>query len=95
MSLTSQFSHPIKVGIIGTGYAAQRRAETFIEDERSRRYPLRGAQLCFVTGYTPENVANFCQLYQVSAYDNWQDLVKDETLDLVVICNVNKEHGKI
>ncbi|MGB5770644.1 MAG: Gfo/Idh/MocA family oxidoreductase [Crocosphaera sp.] len=87
MSLTSQFSHPIKVGIIGTGYAAQRRAETFMEDERS--------QLCFVTGYTPENVANFCQLYQVSAYDNWQDLVKDETLDLVVICNVNKEHGKI
>ncbi len=87
MSLTSQLSHPIKVGIVGTGYAAKRRAETFIEDERS--------QLCFVTGYTAENVAEFCQSYQVSSYENWQDLVTDKSLDLIVIGNVNQLHGKI
>ncbi len=87
MSLASQLSHPIKVGIVGTGYAAKRRAETFIEDERS--------QLCFVTGYTPENVSEFCQSYNISSYDSWEDLVTDESLDLVVICNVNQLHGKI
>ncbi|MDJ0660562.1 MAG: Gfo/Idh/MocA family oxidoreductase [Crocosphaera sp.] len=87
MSLTSQFSHPLKVGIVGTGYAAKRRAETFIEDERS--------QLCCVTGYTADNVADFCQSYNISSYENWQDLVTDESLDLVIICNANKLHGKI
>ncbi|MDJ0843305.1 Gfo/Idh/MocA family protein [Crocosphaera sp.] len=87
MSLTSQLSHPVKVGIVGTGYAAKRRAETFIEDERS--------QLCSVTGYTKDNVADFCQAYNVSSYENWQDLVTDKSLDLVVICNINQLHGEI
>ncbi len=87
MSLTSQFSHPIQVGIVGTGYAAKRRAETFIEDER--------AQVDCVTGYTAESVAAFCQSYNVSSYNNWQDLVTNKSLDLVVICNVNQLHGKI
>ena len=87
MSLTSQLSHPIRVGIVGTGYAAKRRAETFIEDERS--------QLCYVTGHTPEKVAEFCQSYNVSSYENWQELVTDESLDLVVICNANQLHGEI
>ncbi len=87
MSLTSQLSHPIRVGIVGTGYAAKRRAETFIEDERS--------QLCYVTGHTPEKVAEFCQSYNVPSYENWQELVTDESLNLVVICNANQLHGEI
>ncbi len=87
MSVASGLSHPVKVGIVGTGYAAKRRAETFIEDERS--------QLCCVTGYTRENVVDFCQSYNISSYDNWEDLVTDNSLDLVVICNVNQLHGKI
>ncbi|ACB50958.1 oxidoreductase, putative biliverdin reductase [Crocosphaera subtropica ATCC 51142] len=87
MSLPSQLSHPIKVGIVGTGYAAKRRAETFMEDERS--------QLCCVTGYTRENVVDFCQSYNISSYENWEDLVTDKRLDLIVICNVNKLHGII
>lgn len=87
MSPASKLSHPIKVGIVGTGYAAKRRAETLIEDERS--------QLCSVTGYTPENVADFCQSYDVYSYENWQDLVTDKSLDLVVICNANQLHGEV
>ncbi|WP_107667156.1 Gfo/Idh/MocA family protein [Cyanothece sp. BG0011] len=87
MSLTSGVSHPIKVGIVGTGYAAKRRAETLIEDERS--------QLCCVTGYTRENVVDFCQSYNISSYDNWEDLVTDESLELVIICNVNQLHGQV
>ncbi|EAZ92005.1 Gfo/Idh/MocA family protein [Crocosphaera chwakensis] len=87
MSVASGLSLPVKVGIVGTGYAAKRRAETFIEDKRS--------QLCYVTGYTRENVVDFCQSYNISSYDNWEDLVTDDSLDLVVICNVNQLHGKI
>ena len=48
-----------------------------------------------MTGYTADNVAEFCQSYNISFYDNWQDLVTDESLDLVVICNVNELHGTI
>ncbi|HAC64107.1 MAG TPA: glycosyl transferase family 2 [Cyanothece sp. UBA12306] len=80
-------SRPLKVGIIGTGYAAQRRAETLIKDERS--------QLCYVSGHTRENVANFCQTYNISACDSWEALVNHPELDLVVICNINRDHGAI
>lgn len=89
MSFTPQFSSlsPIRVGIVGTGYAAKRRAETFLEDERS--------QLCLVTGHTAENVKNFCQSYQVAACETYEALVTDANIDLVVICTVNRDHGKI
>ncbi|MEA5510024.1 Gfo/Idh/MocA family oxidoreductase [Crocosphaera sp. UHCC 0190] len=89
MSLTPQISQssPLKVGIVGTGYAAQRRAETFLQDERS--------QLCLVTGHTPEKLSNFCQLYSVSACETWEELVTDKNIDLVVICTINRDHGKI
>ncbi|MEA5533123.1 Gfo/Idh/MocA family oxidoreductase [Crocosphaera sp. XPORK-15E] len=89
MSLTPQISQscPLKVGIVGTGYAAQRRAETFLQDERS--------QLCLVTGHTPEKLSNFCQLYSISACETWEELVTDKNIDLVVICTINRDHGKI
>ncbi len=78
---------PLKVGIIGTGYAAQRRAETLVRDERS--------QLCYVTGHTPEKVATFCQTYGVSFCESWEALVNSQEVDLVVICTINRDHGAI
>lgn len=80
-------SRPLNIGIIGTGYAAQRRAETLLKDERSR--------LCYVSGHTPENLANFCQTYHTSPCDSWEALINYPDLDLVVICNINRDHGAI
>lgn len=80
-------SQPLKVGIIGTGYAAQRRAEALLQDKRSK--------LCYVTGHTPEKVANFCKTYNVSACESWEALISRQEIDLVVICTINQAHAEI
>jgi biliverdin reductase len=77
----------MKVGIVGTGYAAKQRAEALQQDGRS--------QLLFVAGHTPENTAAFCQTYAVCALDSWQALVQHPDLDLVVVCNVNRDRAPI
>lgn len=78
---------PIRVGIVGTGYAAQRRAEAFQADERSR--------LMAVSGHTPEKTQEFAKSYDASVIDAWTDLVVHPEVDLVVICTVNLDHGMI
>ncbi|MGL4617627.1 MAG: Gfo/Idh/MocA family oxidoreductase, partial [Chroococcidiopsis sp.] len=57
----------IQIGIVGTGYAAKLRAESFGRDERSR--------VVAITGHTPEKTATFSQTYQAQAVDSWQQLV--------------------
>lgn len=49
----------IKVGIVGTGYTAKRRAEALQQDERG--------SLKFVTGHSPENLAFFAKLIKLKA----------------------------
>lgn len=80
-------SQPLKIGIIGTGFTAQRRAETLQKDSRVR--------LTFVTGHTPANIDTFCQTYDVTALDNWQSLVAHPEIDLVMVCSINCDHGKM
>ena len=77
----------LNVGIIGTGFAAKRRAEAFTEDGRSR--------LVAVAGHTPESTAAFCQTHGGSPLDSWQDLIDEPKIDLVVICTINRDHGAI
>ena len=78
---------PLKVGLVGTGYAAKRRAEALQADERSH--------LVAVTGKTPEKTAAFCQTHSGSPVHSWQQLVNQPNLDLVVICTTNCDHGAI
>ncbi|PZV26215.1 MAG: glycosyl transferase family 2 [Snowella sp.] len=87
--MTQSFSitAPLKVGIVGTGYAAQRRAEAIQTDERS--------QLCFVTGNTPEHTDEFCQTFGINSLTSWQQLVNHSDLDLVIIGTINRDHGLI
>jgi biliverdin reductase len=87
--MTQSFSvtSPLKVGIVGTGFAAQRRAEAIQADERS--------QLCFVTGNTPENTEKFCQSFGINALTSWQQLVNHSDLDLAIIGTINRDHGLI
>jgi biliverdin reductase len=75
----------LKIGLVGTGYAAKRRAEALQKDERS--------QLVYVTGNTPENTRAFCQDYAASSLNSWQNLVNQPELDLIIICTINREHG--
>ncbi|AFZ45781.1 oxidoreductase domain protein [Halothece sp. PCC 7418] len=77
----------IRIGIIGTGFAAQRRAEAFAEDDR--------AEVIAVAGHRPESRDTFCQTYSIKGYDSPQELIANPDLDLVVICNINAEHGNL
>jgi biliverdin reductase len=69
-------SLPIRAGIVGTGYAAQRRAEALQADKRSH--------LVAVSGHTPEKTQEFAKNYNVSVVDSWTDLVLHPEVDLVV-----------
>lgn len=86
-AFSKQVSLPIRVGLVGTGYAAKLRAETFTADGRSR--------LVAVTGHRPEKVAEFCQTYGAEAVSTWGDLIQRPDLDLIVIATINRDHGPI
>lgn len=77
----------LKVGIVGTGYAAQKRAEAVQEDQRS--------QLRYFVGNRPENIETFSQTYSVPVLNSWQQLATHPDLDLIIIANINRDHAQI
>jgi biliverdin reductase len=86
-SFDFSLNSPIKVGIVGTGFAAKQRAEMLSTDARSR--------LVAVAGHNPEQTAAFCQAFAAEAAVSWRKLVEREDLDLIVVCTVNRDHGDI
>lgn len=78
---------PLRVGLVGTGYAAKLRAEALQADPRTT--------LVAIAGHNPEKTHGFSQTYQAEPLDSWANLVQREDLDLVVIANVNRDHGAI
>lgn len=81
LSVTS----PVRVGLVGTGYAAKLRAET-LSQERS--------QLVAVVGHNTEKTAAFSQTYQAEALSSWKQLVGSD-VDLVIVSTINRDHGAI
>jgi biliverdin reductase len=77
----------IRVGLIGTGYAAKLRADALQQDPRTK--------LVAIAGHTPEKTTALAQAYQMEVMNSWQELVAREDIDLVVISTINSEHGKI
>jgi biliverdin reductase len=77
----------VRVGLVGTGYAAKLRAEALVGDQR--------ANLIAVVGHQPEKTAAFAQEYQTDALTAWEELVERPDIDLVVISNINRDHGAI
>ncbi|MBD2437565.1 Gfo/Idh/MocA family oxidoreductase [Nostoc sp. FACHB-110] len=77
----------VRVGLVGTGYAAKLRAEALLQDERTH--------LDAVVGHTLETTENFAKEFQASAVHSWQELVAQDDLDLIVISTVNRDHGAI
>lgn len=77
----------VRVGLVGTGYAAKLRAETLQADPR--------AVLVAVVGHTPEKTEAFAQAHQTEAVASWQQLLERSDLDLVMISTINRDHGEI
>jgi biliverdin reductase len=80
-------SLPIRVGLVGTGFAAKLRAEALQVDSRSR--------LVALSGHRPEKTQEFAKNYDASSVESWQQLVELPDLDLVIIGNINRDHGAI
>ena len=78
---------PLRVGIVGTGYAAEKRAEAIALDRR--------AELLVVTGNTPHKLREFSQTYSVETVNSWSQLVNLPELDLVFVCTINQRCGAI
>lgn len=78
---------PVRVGLVGTGYAAKLRAEALLHDDRSH--------LVAIVGHTPEKTEAFAKDYQTEAINSWHSLVEREDVDLVAICTINRDHGAI
>ncbi|MEH2369488.1 Gfo/Idh/MocA family protein [Nostoc sp.] len=77
----------VRVGLVGTGYAAKFRAEALLHDERSH--------IVAVVGHTREKTETFAREYQIEVLNTWQELVEREDIDLVAISTINRDHGAI
>lgn len=78
---------PIKVGIVGTGYAAKRRVEAFRADPRS--------EVLAVAGHTPAKTAAFATAHAITDCPSWQDLIAQDEIDLIAVCHANHQHGRV
>ncbi|NES95630.1 MAG: Gfo/Idh/MocA family oxidoreductase [Desertifilum sp. SIO1I2] len=78
---------PLRVGIVGTGFAAKLRSQAFRDDERS--------QLFAIAGHTVEKTQELAQSLDTQAVESWQNLVKHPEIDLICICTINRDHGEI
>ncbi|NJM96453.1 MAG: Gfo/Idh/MocA family oxidoreductase [Phormidesmis sp. RL_2_1] len=75
----------IRVGVVGTGYAARVRVEALLADARSHPVMVAGHQ----------HTAAFANTYGLKAVPSWQKVVNDADIDLVVVANVSAWHGDV
>ena len=89
MSKLSSFyeNRSLKVGLVGTGYAAKLRAETLQSDPRSI--------LVAVSGQTPARTEEFSKTHSCVAMDSWEHLVALPELDVAIVSTINRDHGAI
>ncbi|NJP12213.1 MAG: Gfo/Idh/MocA family oxidoreductase [Leptolyngbyaceae cyanobacterium RU_5_1] len=78
---------PVRVGLVGTGYAAMRRADSLQMEPR--------AQLVAIAGHTLERTQTFSQPYGAIACGSWAELIARSDIDLVIIATINRDHGAI
>ena len=88
MTSYASFSQPLRVGIVGSGFVAKLRAEILSQDPRVQIIAIAGTP-----AKTQAIVQELAILIQQHQY--WSELVMRPDIDLVVICNVNRDHGAV
>ncbi len=78
---------PIRVGLVGTGFAAKIRAQSLATESRT--------QLVAVAGRNTERTVEFAESFNILAVADWQTLVQMPDIDLVVVATINGDHGTI
>jgi biliverdin reductase len=78
---------PLRVGIVGTGFAAKIRAQTVQQESRTELVAIAGSDFL----RTRELAADF----GIKAIERWQDLVTMPDLDLIIVATVNSQHAPV
>ena len=77
----------MRVGLVGTGYAAKLRAQTLLNDPRAELIAVVG-------GNTLSKTEAFAKDFQLMVLDSPQQLIQED-IELVIVSNVNSEHGAV
>lgn len=80
-------SSKIEIGIVGTGYVAQKRVAAIQTDDRAR--------VIAFTGNTPEKIQAFARTYGIDPIDSWQQLVAKKEIDLIIVSSINRDRAAI
>lgn len=91
---------PVRVGLVGTGYAARLRAQAVVADRRSQLVAIagnrsRGIALAEELAAELATGAQSEQRISPEIYDDWRRLIGAGAIDLVVVATVNRDHGAI
>ncbi|MFM7887433.1 MAG: Gfo/Idh/MocA family protein, partial [Pseudanabaena sp.] len=83
----ASLNQPLRVGIVGSGFVAKMRAEILSQDTRIKLVAIAG---------TPEKAQVIAQELNIpKVHQYWSELVIRSDVDLVVVCNVNRDHGAV
>ena len=78
---------PLRVGIVGSGFVAKLRAEIFSQDVRTQLVAIAG---------TLERTQAIAQEFSITnLHQYWSELVVRPDIDLVVVCNINRDHAAV
>lgn len=87
MTSYATLTQPLRVGIVGSGFVAKLRTEIFSQDVRTEVIAIAG---------TPEKTKAIAQEFAIPhIHQYWSDLVVRNDIDLVVVCNVNRDHAAV
>ncbi len=78
---------PIRVGVIGTGFAAKVRTQNLVAESRTH--------LVAVAGRTSERTVEFAESCNALPIADWQTLLQSPDIDLVIVATINGHHGEI
>ncbi|TYQ29399.1 Gfo/Idh/MocA family oxidoreductase [Pseudanabaena sp. UWO311] len=87
MTSYATFHQPLRVGIVGSGFVAKLRTEIFSQDPRIIVTAIAGNL------EKAQAIANEFAIANVHQY--WSELVMRPDIDLVVVCNVNRDHAAV
>ncbi len=82
----------IRVGLVGTGYAATARAKALLADRRSHLVSISSGS---GSSSSAERAIELAAQYGAKAIAHWRQLVAESAVDLVIICTVSALHGEI
>lgn len=87
MTSYASLPQPLRVGLVGSGFVAKLRAEILSQDPRTQLIAIAGTLTKAQAIAQEFNISNLHQY--------WSELVVRPDIDLVIVCNVNRDHAAV